>query len=234
MPEPKRSRRTASCGALMLSRDRRSKMAEMKLKYQLKFAFVPVLLVIRLIWGQERMAPSSEYRDWKVYGGGPDNIHYSALGQINRDNVHELAVAWTYDSGDAFPDSETECNPIVIHGSFYATTPKLRLIALDAATGVLRWSFDPNQGERVKQGNEMMRWLLVEAGQSAAQFDPELRRKYLRLKFRRGAKVAKVAMTRQLAVPLYWTLRQRSAATPLVRMPSSPAQTLVEASPSTF
>ncbi len=87
-------------------------------------------------------------------------------------------------------------------------------------------------GHISKQGNEMLRWLLVEAGQSAAQFDPELRRKYLRLKFRRGAKVAKVAMARQLAVRLYWTLRQTSAATPPVRMPSSPARTLVDASPS--
>jgi transposase len=47
-----------------------------------------------------------------------------------------------------------------------------------------------------KQGNRMMRWLLVEAGQSAAQYDPQLRRKYRRLKFRPGANVAKVAMAR--------------------------------------
>ncbi len=89
-------------------------------------------------------------------------------------------------------------------------------------------------GHISKQGNEMLRWLLVEAGQSAAQFDPELRRKYLRLKFRRGAQVAKVALARQLAVRLYWTLRQASEATPPVRTPSSPAQTLVDASPSSF
>ena len=63
-------------------------------------------------------------------------------------------------------------------------------------------------GHISKQGNEMLRWLLVEAGHSAAQFDPELRRKYQRLKFRRGAKVAKVAIARHLAVRLYWTLRQ--------------------------
>ncbi len=61
-----------------------------------------------------------------------------------------------------------------------------------------------------KQGNAMMRWLLVEAGQSAARFDPELRRKYRRLKFRRGAQVAKVALARRLAVRLYWLLREAS------------------------
>ena len=42
-----------------------------------------------------------------------------------------------------------ECNPIVVDGILYATTPKLRLIALDAATGKLRWSFNPNQGKEV-------------------------------------------------------------------------------------
>ncbi len=82
-------------------------------------------------------------------------------------------------------------------------------------------------GHISKQGNEMLRWLLVEAGQSAAQFDPELRRKYQRLKFRRGGNVAKVAIARQLAVRLYWTLRQARAAAPPVRMPGSPARTLV-------
>lgn len=77
-------------------------------------------------------------------------------------------------------------------------------------------------GHISKQGNTMLRWLLVEAGQSAARFDPELRRKYQRLKFRRGGSVAKVALARQLAVRLYWTLRQASAAPPPTRMPGSP------------
>jgi len=89
-------------------------------------------------------------------------------------------------------------------------------------------------GHISKQGNEMLRWLLVEAGQSAAQFDAELRRKYQRLKFRRGGNVAKVALARHLAVRLYWMLRQASSATPPVRTPGSPARTLVEATPSTL
>ena len=54
----------------------------------------------------------------------------------------------------------------------------------------------------------MTRWLLVEAGHTAAQFDPELRRQYQPLKFRRGGKVAKVATARRLAVRLYWRLRR--------------------------
>jgi transposase len=65
-------------------------------------------------------------------------------------------------------------------------------------------------GHISKQGNPMLRWLLVEAGQSAARFDPELRRRYQRLKFRRGKNVAKVAIARQMAVRLYWLLRERS------------------------
>ena len=66
-------------------------------------------------------------------------------------------------------------------------------------------------GHISKQGNVMLRWLLVEAGQRASQHDPELRRRYQRLKFRRGAKVAKVAMARRLAVRLYWRLRRPEA-----------------------
>jgi len=65
-------------------------------------------------------------------------------------------------------------------------------------------------GHLSTQGNQMLRWLLVEAGHGAAQFDGELRRKYQRLKFRRGGAVASVALARHLAVRLYWTLRQAS------------------------
>ena len=89
------------------------------------------------------------YREWPMYGGGPDNIHYSSLKQINRKNVSKLQVAWRFDTGDAYQGSELECNPIVVNGVLYATTPKLRVIALDAATGRLKWAFDPNQGRRV-------------------------------------------------------------------------------------
>ncbi len=63
-------------------------------------------------------------------------------------------------------------------------------------------------GHISKQGNQMLRWLLVEAAWMAARRDPELKRTYQRLAFRRGRKIAAVAVARKLAVKLYWRLRQ--------------------------
>ena len=71
------------------------------------------------------------------------------MKQINRDNVQNLKLAWTFDTGDAYPGSELQCNPLVVDGVLYATTPKVNVIALDGATGKLLWRFDPHEGRRV-------------------------------------------------------------------------------------
>jgi transposase len=83
-----------------------------------------------------------------------------------------------------------------------------------------------------KQGNTMVRWLLVEAAQQAMRFDPALRQDYLRLKFRRGHAVAKVAIARKLAVRMYWMLRSGADYARLVRRQGSPGGTLMNASSS--
>ena len=108
-----------------------------------------IVLAVTFASDAKRTAPSQGYRDWIVYGGGPESIRYSALGQINRRNVGELQVAWSFDTGDAYKESEMQCNPIIVDGVLFATSPKLRVIALDAATGKLRWTFDPNEGKEV-------------------------------------------------------------------------------------
>src|SRR5712692_320707 len=110
-------------------------------------ARLPILLILlapSLVDAQSRVIPKSGYGDWSVYLGGPEALHYSTLRQIHPGNVHKLQVAWTYETGDASPGSEMQCNPIIVDGVLYATTPKLRVIALDAATGRELWSFDPN------------------------------------------------------------------------------------------
>jgi transposase len=83
-----------------------------------------------------------------------------------------------------------------------------------------------------KQGNTMVRWLLIEAANHTVRFDPQLRQDYQRLKFRRGNAVAKVAIARKLAVRMYWMLRSGADYAQLVRRQGSPAATLVNASSS--
>ncbi|MDA7916855.1 PQQ-binding-like beta-propeller repeat protein, partial [bacterium] len=83
----------------------------------------------------------SDYRDWSTVGGDAGITRYSSFDQINRSNVSQLEVAWTYESGDAQGRSTIQCNPIVVDGVLYATTPTLDLVALDAATGVEQWRY---------------------------------------------------------------------------------------------
>jgi transposase len=89
-------------------------------------------------------------------------------------------------------------------------------------------------GSISKQGNSMVRYLLVEAAQTASLYDPELRRDYQRLKFRRGRGVAKVAIARKLAVRLYWKLRKAAQPVPATPMQGSPASPVVGESLSSF
>lgn len=74
--------------------------------------------------------------DWPEYLGGPDRDHYSALTQINRNNVGQLQVAWEYHTGSP---GEMQCNPLVVDGTLYGVTADGAIFALDAATGEERW-----------------------------------------------------------------------------------------------
>ena len=112
------------------------------------FAFCLLPFLFDFSSAQVAKPPAGKYREWNIVGGGSENLHYSALNEINRENVGRLEPAWRYDTGDSFDGSEMECQPIIVEGMLYATTPKLRVIALDAASGMLKWSFDPNEGRQ--------------------------------------------------------------------------------------
>jgi len=77
---------------------------------------------------------------WPGYGGGPEDNRYSRLKQIDTTNVSKLQIAWTYDTQE--PASASETQPIMIHGTLFAVTPTHKVVALDAATGKLKWRFD--------------------------------------------------------------------------------------------
>ncbi len=63
-------------------------------------------------------------------------------------------------------------------------------------------------GHISKQGNALLRFLLVDAAQVTVRSDPQWRSQFFHLAMRRGRKIAKVAMARKLAVELYWMWRR--------------------------
>ena len=81
--------------------------------------------------------------DWPVFNGGPDADHYSSLAQINRGNVKQLKLAWRFDTGEK---GGLQDNPLIVGRTLYAYTPTQKVVALDAATGTLKWKFDSGAG----------------------------------------------------------------------------------------
>jgi quinoprotein glucose dehydrogenase len=85
---------------------------------------------------------------WSSYGGEPGGSRYSALAQITPQNVRELRIAWTFHTGELgngvtdWSRSAFEATPILYGGLLYFTTPATNVLAVDAATGALRWRHD--------------------------------------------------------------------------------------------
>ncbi|MBM3796200.1 MAG: pyrroloquinoline quinone-dependent dehydrogenase [Acidobacteria bacterium] len=96
-------------------------------------------------------ARAQQNHDWPVYLGDKATTHYSSLKQIHKENVARLREAWNYDTGEK---GELQSNSLVIDGVLYTATTNRKVLALDAATGKHRWTFDPaelrpgNQGRR--------------------------------------------------------------------------------------
>lgn len=99
----------------------------------------------------------------------------------------------------------------------------LGLIPRESSSGEHRWL-----GSISKQGNSFMRFLLVQAGMSAAKGDAELARAYQRLCHKKHHGVAKVAIARKLVVRLYWMLRRNTRYPEVVRMRGSSSHPVAE------
>lgn len=124
----------------------------MKLSHALLFPILGWIFLLNSacsgVQEKDKTDPRNSYRSWEVYGGDLKGTHYSELDQINRKNVAQLAVAWQYHTGDmkTNPTSTIQCNPIIINGVMYITTPGLKAVALNAQTGKELWVYDPWEG----------------------------------------------------------------------------------------
>ncbi|CAN5498929.1 hypothetical protein BH10BAC3_BH10BAC3_02020 [soil metagenome] len=108
-----------------------------------KFSFLSVAIFTAFILLHACKNKAQDYGQWKVYGGNKKATHYSALTQVDTTNAAKLQVAWTYHTLDADSQSQIQVNPLMIDGALYGVSPKLKLFALNAATGEQQWIFDP-------------------------------------------------------------------------------------------
>ena len=123
------------------------------------------VLLIGLVLSNSASAndqPGSSPDDWPYYGHDAGGMRYSPLGQINRENVSRLKVAWIFHTGDISDGrrnrnrSGFETTPIVVDGRLYFTTPFNRVIALDAENGTQVWAYDPKIGTSQDYGDGLI------------------------------------------------------------------------------
>ncbi|MEZ5324958.1 MAG: PQQ-binding-like beta-propeller repeat protein [Verrucomicrobiales bacterium] len=114
------------------------------------------LVLIALQWCSIASGEDVGDADWSVYLGGKERSLYAPLAQINRDNVSQLEIAWTYDTGE---QGEYQANNLIVDGVLFTPSQSRRVIALDAATGKELWQWDPAK-ERSGKGGGRQRGLV--------------------------------------------------------------------------
>jgi quinoprotein glucose dehydrogenase len=121
-----------------------------------------LFMLISMVFNSCSDSGENDYSAWTSYGGTKDANRYSSIDQINLDNVANLKEAWIFNTGDkdTANRSEMQCNPIVIEGTLYLTSSKMKLFALDPATGKQKWVFDPNTNSAEEIGFGINRGLM--------------------------------------------------------------------------
>jgi len=110
-------------------------------------------------------ATTSATTDWPTYLGDKHRSLYSPLRQIDRSNVAQLQVAWTYDTGEK---GEYQANNLIVAGVLYTATQSRKVIALDAATGRELWKWDPATS-RAGPGGRRQRGLVFWQAESGGE-----------------------------------------------------------------
>lgn len=120
-------------------------------------SFLGGCLFVSLQQPDSQLYPS---RNWPNYGGNKAGNRYSSLSQINLDNVQNLRIAWQYDANEPGKQSDRgiACQPIVMDGVLYGTSPELRLFALKADTGEQLWRFEPHKEDRLHSSRGVLYW----------------------------------------------------------------------------
>lgn len=114
-------------------------------------------LLLACLWISTLKNGNCDELDWPEYLGGKERNLYSSLAQINRENVADLKVAWTFETGEK---AEYQANNLIIDGVLYTPTQTRKVVALNAATGKEIWTWDPKGEDGVGAGSSRQRGLV--------------------------------------------------------------------------
>ena len=133
-------------------------------QYFSKHKLIAISYMFLYLTACTQTSPEGAGADWATYLGHPSSNQYSTLDQINRENVSQLELAWTYMTGDS---ANYQTNNLIVDGWLYTATPNSRVVALDGATGKELWTFDPSKvHESLADGDQrgLMYWHDGESG----------------------------------------------------------------------
>ena len=111
--------------------------------------WVAMVMAILCTFGARECGAQTKDLGWPNYGNDPGGARFSEAKQIDRNNVAQLKVAWTFRTGaldekrDLNEKATFETTPILVDGKLFLSTPWGQVFALDPATGTKIWEFDP-------------------------------------------------------------------------------------------
>ncbi|MFC0517069.1 PQQ-binding-like beta-propeller repeat protein [Mucilaginibacter angelicae] len=119
--------------------------------------FIAICFLAGIYTSCKNQHNNNSYSGWPAYAGSKEGLRYSSNEEITLNNVSKLKVMWTFSTGDKDTAnlSQNQCNPIMVDGILYGTSPKLKLFALNAATGQQKWLFDPAKDDTTNNGDPM-------------------------------------------------------------------------------
>ncbi len=114
---------------------------------------MPILLLLAIAGTTAGLRGQSKPKgaEWTTYGGDLASTRYSPLDQITKDNFGKLEVAWRFktDALGPRPEFNFQATPLMVDGTVYTTAGTRRaVVALDAATGEMKWMHSENEGKR--------------------------------------------------------------------------------------
>ena len=148
----------------------------------MRSSLLPLVAALGVATTTPRPLVAQSAGEWSAYGRDAAGTRFSPLTQVTRDNVRQLAPAWTYHTGElARSDDRTrfEATPLMVDGTLYLSTPFGRVIALDPANGRERWTYDAHVNARAGFGDPASRGVSTWLDPHVATNAPCRRRIYL-------------------------------------------------------